>query len=154
MDALDHVLSPRSRPAGVRRWLAFCAAVPLLVALSAGNTNAVAVSPSSDGNSAVIADWNAIAVSTLSADTTKQGVESVLYTALVQAAVYNAVVGVEGRYTPYRSHDHAPRGTSAPASSTTSTSMPGMARPDVVAMISAGSSGWQMVAKPHASVSP
>jgi len=115
MDALDHVLSPRSRPAGVRRWLAFCAAVPLLVALSAGNTNAVAVSPSSDGNSAVIADWNAIAVSTLSADTTKQGVESVLYTALVQAAVYNAVVGVEGRYTPYRSHDHAPRGTSAPA---------------------------------------
>jgi hypothetical protein len=89
--------------------------VPLLVALSAGTVTAAAPPPASDGNSAVIADWNAIAVSTLSADTTKQGVETILYTAFVQAAVYNAVVGVEGRYAPYRFHDHAPRGTSAQA---------------------------------------
>jgi hypothetical protein len=34
----------------------------------------------------------------------------------VQAAVYNAVVGVEGRYAPYRFHARAPRGASSQAS--------------------------------------
>jgi hypothetical protein len=33
----------------------------------------------------------------------------------VQAAVYDAVVGVEGRYAPYRFHAHAPQGTSSQA---------------------------------------
>jgi hypothetical protein len=33
----------------------------------------------------------------------------------VQAAVYNAVVGIEGRYAPYRFHARAPRGASAQA---------------------------------------
>ena len=116
MHTLYHLLSSRSRPARVRGWLAFCAAVPLLVALSAGTaTAAAATPPASDGDPAVIADWNAIAVSALSADTTKQPVEDILYTGFVQAAVYNAVVGVEGRYAPYRFHAHAPRGTSAQA---------------------------------------
>ena len=115
MHTLNHLLSSRSRPARVRGWLAFCAAVPLLAAFSAGTATAAATPPASDGNPAVIADWNAIAVSTLSADTTKQPVEDILYTAFVQAAVYNAVVGVEGRYAPYRFHAHAPRGTSAQA---------------------------------------
>ena len=117
MYTLNHLLSSRSRPARVRGWLAFCAAMPLLAALSAGTATAAAAAtpPASDGNPAVIADWNAIAVSALSADTTKQPVEDILYTAFVQAAVYNAVVGVEGRYAPYRFHAHAPRGTSAQA---------------------------------------
>ena len=44
----------------------------------------------------------AIAVTTLVGDTTKQPVEDILYVGFVQAAVYNAVVGVEGRYAPYR----------------------------------------------------
>lgn len=54
-------------------------------------------------------------MSTLAADATKQPVEDVLYTAFVQAAVYNAVVGVEGRYEPYRFHAKAPRRTSVQA---------------------------------------
>jgi len=92
---------------------AFCAAVPLLIALAAGTATAAAPSAAPVGDPAVITDWNAIAVTTLSADTTKQPVEDVLYTAFVQAAVYNAVVGIEGRYAPYRFHAHAPRGASA-----------------------------------------
>jgi hypothetical protein len=35
--------------------------------------------------------------------------------AFVHAAVYDAVVGIEGRYAPYRFHAHAPRKTSAEA---------------------------------------
>jgi hypothetical protein len=103
-------------PANARSWLAFCAAVPLLIALAAGTATAAATPSATPADDpAVITDWNAIAVATLSADTTKQPVEDILYSAFVQAAVYNAVVGIEGRYAPYRFHAHAPRGTSAQA---------------------------------------
>jgi hypothetical protein len=67
------------------------------------------------GDPAVISEWNEIAVATLAGDATTQPVEDILYTGLVQAAVYNAVVGVEGRYAPYRFSAHAPRGASAQA---------------------------------------
>ena len=92
-----------------RRWLACCAAV-LLAILTAGTATAAATpSPAPAGDPAVISDWNAIAVATLAADTTKQPVEDILYMAFVQAAVYNAVVGADGRYAPYRFRARAPR---------------------------------------------
>jgi hypothetical protein len=63
------------------------------------------------GDPAVISEWNAIAQKTLVADTTKQPIEDILYMGFVQAAVYNAVVGIEGRYEPYhfkaRAHHRA-----------------------------------------------
>jgi hypothetical protein len=64
--------------------------------------------PSNHGDPAVISDWNAIAVTTLLADPTKVPQESFLYLGFVQAAVYNAVVGIDGRYEPYRTHARAP----------------------------------------------
>ena len=67
------------------------------------------------GDAAEIANWNAIAASTLVGDTSKQGVETFLYMGFVQAAVYNAVVGVEGGYKPYDFHAKAPHGTSSQA---------------------------------------
>ena len=96
-----HLLSSRRQSVHTRRWLASCAAVLLLITLAAGNA-AGAPSPSrpSAGDPTVISGWNAIAVSTLAGDTTKQPVEDILYLAFVQAAAYNAVVGVEGRYVP------------------------------------------------------
>jgi hypothetical protein len=115
MHTSNHLLSSPRGAAHARRWLAFCAAVPLLITLTAGTATAATTSAAPAGDPAVITDWNAIAVTTLSADTTKQPVEDILYMAFVQAAVYNAVVGVEGRYAPYRFHAHAPRGTSAQA---------------------------------------
>jgi hypothetical protein len=104
------VISVRFRSA--RGWFAFCAAV-LLTILTAGTaTAATAPSPASADDPAVVSDWNAIAVTTLAGDTTKQPVEDILYMGFVQAAVYNAVVGVDGRYAPYRFHAQAPRGAS------------------------------------------
>jgi hypothetical protein len=117
MRAFHYLLSsfPR-KPVHRRRWLACCAAVLLPVALAAGTANAAATrSPAPAGDPAVISEWNAIAVTTLAGDTTKQPVEDILYVGFVQAAVYNAVVGVEGRYAPYRFHAHAPRGASVQA---------------------------------------
>jgi hypothetical protein len=111
-----HLLSSQRQPVHTRRWLASCAAVLLLITLATGNAaGAPRSSPPSAGDPTIISDWNAIAVSTLAGDTTKQPVEDILYLAFVQAAVYNAVVGVEGRYAPYRFHAHAPRGTSVQA---------------------------------------
>jgi hypothetical protein len=90
--------------------------MPLLITLTAGTATAATMPKQmSADNPAIISDWNAIAVTTLSGDTTKQPVEDILYTAFVQAAVYDAVVGIEGRYAPYRFHAHAPRGASAQA---------------------------------------
>ena len=64
------------------------------------------------GDPAVISDWNAIAVTTLLGDTTKQPPEDFLYMGFVQVAVYDAVVGIDGRYAPYKFHAQAPSGAS------------------------------------------
>jgi hypothetical protein len=62
----------------------------------------------------VISDVNGMAASTL-ANNFKAGTEQVLYMSFVQAAVYDAVVGIEGGYQPYRFHARAPRGASSAA---------------------------------------
>lgn len=67
------------------------------------------------GGAAVISGWNEIAQKTFLADTDKAVPEDFLYMGLVQAAVYNAVVGIEGRYQPYRFSSKAPQGASSQA---------------------------------------
>jgi hypothetical protein len=53
-----------------------------------------------------VLDWNATAVATVRAATpAKFQIESDLYVAYVQAAVYDAAVKIAGRYDPY--HDFA-----------------------------------------------
>jgi hypothetical protein len=90
--------------------------VAVLVIMLAGTaTAAPTAATTSSGDPTVVTDWNGIAVTTLAGDTSKQGVETFLYMAFVQAAVYDAVVGVKGRYEPYSFRDRARRGTSAQA---------------------------------------
>ncbi|HEY2657777.1 MAG TPA: vanadium-dependent haloperoxidase, partial [Solirubrobacteraceae bacterium] len=52
---------------------------------------------------------------TFGGDLTKAPQETPLYMGFVQAAVYDAVVGIDRRYEPYRFDAHAPHGTSAQA---------------------------------------
>ena len=64
---------------------------------------AIQVRAASAGPDAVIA-WNAIAIRTILAPPTPQSPPaSFVYASFVQAAVYNAVVAVEGGYQPYKS---------------------------------------------------
>jgi hypothetical protein len=107
--------STRRRQLPTRSWLAAFTAALLLAAVAAGAATAATPATATTDSAKVITDWNAIAVTTLAGDTTKQPVEDFLYLGFVQAAVYDAVVGVEGRYEPYRFHARAPRGTSAQA---------------------------------------
>jgi hypothetical protein len=83
--------------------------LPLVTGTAIAAPSAAADDPS------VILNWNVIAVTTLLGDTSKQVVEDFLYLGFVQAAVYDAVVGVEGRYAPYRFRAHARHGTSSQA---------------------------------------
>jgi hypothetical protein len=108
-------LSTRRRHAQLRSWLAALAVAALLATLATGTATAATPTTVGAGDPTVITDWNTIAVTTLVGDTTKQGTETILYMGFVQAAVYDAVVGVEGRYEPYRFRAHAPGGTSAQA---------------------------------------
>lgn len=102
----------RGRHTRIRRWLVACAGVLALAPLGATPT---ATAAPAAGDPTVISDWNALAVTTFGADPTKAPQETPLYVGFVQAAVYDAVVGIDGRYQPYRFHARAPRRASAQA---------------------------------------
>jgi hypothetical protein len=67
------------------------------------------------GDPTAIADWNALAMTTVIADPTKLAPDVFIYTGFVQAAVYDAVVGIAGRYKPYVYHRQGPRDASVQA---------------------------------------
>src|SRR5215469_7522441 len=119
VSSADGAMPPGRRPGRLlrrRTWGALIASV-LGIGIVASGTSLASSLPvtSSADDPAVISDWNEIAVGALVGDTTTQPIEDILYMGFVQAAVYNAVVGIEGRYEPYRFHAHAPRGASAQA---------------------------------------
>jgi hypothetical protein len=107
--------STRRRKAHLRSWPAAFAAAVLLAALASGPATAATATTMDPGDPAVINEWNELAATTLVADTTKFPPDHILYMAFVQAAVYDAVVGIKGRYEPYRFHARAPRRASAQA---------------------------------------
>lgn len=67
------------------------------------------------GDPAVVVEWHAIAESALVSDTATTVPEDWLYLGFVQAAVYNAVVGIEGGYELYRFDGRPRRGASSDA---------------------------------------
>jgi len=93
-----------------RRWLALCAAAVSLTPLVVATTATAATRTL--GDPTVISDWNVIAENTLLNDPSKKQQESFLYLGFVDAAMYDAVVGIDGRYRPYRLHARAPHGAS------------------------------------------
>src|SRR6266540_5714815 len=88
--------------------IAAIAAVALVVAAAAGTTRGavVALLP---GNT--VAQWNQIAEDTVVGSGPFQG-EGFIYMAYASAAVYDAVVAIEGGYQPYGPAITAPEGAS------------------------------------------
>jgi hypothetical protein len=113
MRAFLHRISSSTRPlvTGTGRWVTVGAVALLLAALA----QAPAAAKGTSHTDSTVSEWNAIAVNTIANDATKLTPETALYVAFVHAAIYDAVVGVRGRYTPYLFHQRAPRGTSAQA---------------------------------------
>ncbi|MFE7773597.1 vanadium-dependent haloperoxidase [Streptomyces sp. NPDC057445] len=60
--------------------------------------------PPPSADPAAIREWNAIATETIGTDLgpTRPSGQAVIWHGFVSAAVYNAVVGIQGRYTPYK----------------------------------------------------
>src|SRR6187200_2165185 len=91
-------------------------AVALALALTAVNAPARAAAPTLKPNDPrVLTVWNLIAVETLRTDATKTVPEAWLYMGFVQAAVYDAVVGIRGGFEPYSYHEKPPRPASPTA---------------------------------------
>ncbi|MFI9176034.1 vanadium-dependent haloperoxidase [Streptomyces lincolnensis] len=63
----------------------------------------------------VVTDWSRTAVDVVAGDARRPTAEPFLWYGFVSAAVYNAVVGIEGRYTPYKWHARGPRHASSEA---------------------------------------
>jgi len=109
---------PRWRALTVAAVLLFAIVSPTSPTASAhltGHHQHSAAADSSAVDPAAVVAWNQIAVTTLGGDASKLPPETILYMGLVQAAVYDAVVGVTGGYRPYVFNLRAPRGSSAPA---------------------------------------
>ncbi|MGW7490297.1 vanadium-dependent haloperoxidase [Streptomyces sp. NPDC054786] len=68
-----------------------------------------------------VRDWNAIASDTISANlgATRPSGQAVIWHGFVSAAVYNAVVGIQGRYAPYKSRARGPSTASPEAAAVT-----------------------------------
>jgi hypothetical protein len=66
-----------------------------------------------------VLEWNAIAQDAITVGAAKTPHESFVYLAYVQAAVYDAVVSIQGGYTPYTVAIRAPRGASTDAAAAT-----------------------------------
>jgi len=107
------------------RMMAATAVALLAIALAAGTADARSGhSPRGGGGNAApvpataVLDWNATAVATVrGAMPAKFQIEGDLYMSYVQAAVYDAVVSIAGRYEPYHAFATpvSPRGASIPA---------------------------------------
>jgi hypothetical protein len=98
MRSADHPPRTHSR----RYWRRSSATAVIAGAfLAATIGGSAAALPKGAANAAVITDWNATAVATIVTDAGKGNAEGILWYSFVQAAVYNAVVGITHRYQLY-----------------------------------------------------
>src|SRR5262245_24300525 len=97
-----------------RAFIVLAVGVALVTALPAAGAQ-----PTAASDPAVITAWNATAASTIAGappnGAGKNNAEGVAWFSYVQAAVYNAVVGITGKYELYRWHAQAPHGASPQA---------------------------------------
>ncbi|MEX2971620.1 vanadium-dependent haloperoxidase [Streptomyces sp. C184] len=95
----------------------------LLLALTAvaGPTATAVHQPPPAADPAAVRDWNAIATDTISTNLgpTRPSGQAVVWHGFVSAAVYNAVVGIQGRYAPYKWRARGPSTASPEAAAVT-----------------------------------
>jgi hypothetical protein len=104
--------------AGRRRLGVAGISVALLVTSVGGLAPQTAVARPAD-DPVVITNWNAVAIDVIVVDAGKANAEGFMWLAFTQAAVYNAVVGITGRYEPYKWDPDAPHGASPEAAAAT-----------------------------------
>ena len=109
---------PTAHPA-IRRGVGAALLSSALLATSLSGIATPTASTRSAADPAVITFWNAVAVDVIVTDAAKANAEAFLWYAFEQAAVYNAVVGITGRYEPYKWDPVAPEDASPQAAAAT-----------------------------------
>ncbi|MFE0628594.1 vanadium-dependent haloperoxidase [Streptomyces sp. NPDC058864] len=126
-------MSPSDRtappPGRLSRWYRRLAGTVVPVALVAGAVSAAAFAPAHASgrerqpaaDPAAVREWNAIATDVIGTNlgTTRPSGQAVVWHGFVSVAVHNAVVGIEGRYAPYKWHARGPAGASSEAAAVT-----------------------------------
>ncbi|MGW0464583.1 vanadium-dependent haloperoxidase [Streptomyces sp. NPDC003027] len=108
------------RTRGVGRGRAAAVATLLLMGtLSSQPAGAATTAPKPETDSSVITEWAERVSATVDPEGLLRAPEEAVWHAYVSLAMYNAVVGIEGRYAPYRWRARAPHGASAEAAAAT-----------------------------------
>ncbi|WP_235617390.1 vanadium-dependent haloperoxidase [Streptomyces thermolilacinus] len=103
-----------------RRVLAAAAALLGLTATAAALPASVAqAEPAVSAPGTVIADWARLTGEVVDPEGKSNSSETSIWHAVVSAGMYNAVVGIEGRYEPYRWNERGPRSASSVAAAAT-----------------------------------
>ncbi|MDX2814461.1 vanadium-dependent haloperoxidase [Streptomyces sp. PA03-5A] len=126
MSAADRTAPPSGR---LSRWYGRLTGMVVSAALAATAVSAGALAPAQAAGKgrepaadpAAIREWNAIATDVIgtSLGPTRPSGQAVVWHGFVSVAVYNAVVGIEGRYAPYKWHARGPAGASPEAAAVT-----------------------------------
>src|SRR6185436_13579027 len=90
---------------------------------SVAGTASAATPPTKQTGAQAVAFWNGVAVNVIVVDAGKANAEAFLWYGFTQAAVYNAVNGITGRYelyrwSPTRPHNAKPKAAAAAAAYT------------------------------------
>ncbi|MFJ4579442.1 vanadium-dependent haloperoxidase [Streptomyces echinatus] len=110
------VVPPRSRARAFRCALAALA----LVTLTAATGRPDADTRTASDPAAVVREWNAIATDTIKAALgPRPSGQAAIWQGFVSVAVYNAVVGIEGRYALYEWRERGPANASSAAAAAT-----------------------------------
>ncbi|WP_406363115.1 hypothetical protein [Streptomyces sp. NBC_01579] len=112
----------RSSRSGLRAAIGAIALLALVALMvPAGPTAAADHRQPPSADPAAIRDWNAIATETISANLgpTRPSGQVAVWHGFVSAAVYNAVVGIQGNYAPYKWRESGPATASPEASAVT-----------------------------------
>ncbi|MFJ3306905.1 vanadium-dependent haloperoxidase [Streptomyces sp. NPDC086549] len=93
----------------------------LVVAVLTGPPATASSHATPSGDAAAIRDWNAIATNTISTNlgATRPSGQALIWHGFVSAAVYNAVVGIQGDYVPYKWQMRGPSTASPEAAAVT-----------------------------------
>ncbi|WP_240363533.1 vanadium-dependent haloperoxidase [Streptomyces sp. S1A1-7] len=107
---------PRSR---VRGFICAVAAIALVTVTAAASPPAVDTRTAADP-AAVVREWNAIATDTIKTSLgPRPSGQAAIWEGFVSVAVYNAVVGIEGRYALYEWRERGPAKASSAAAAAT-----------------------------------
>ena len=94
----------------------FCGLFFGLVGFVAGGPSGAAVfSAAGQGDPTTVLEWSSAATTAIVTVEPRFPCRSAVYKGIVHAAIYDAVVGIEGGYEPYTEHAAAPEGASADA---------------------------------------